>query len=110
MAGRLALCAEVLGRLDDSRAEELEPEAVDGHAGRQADGSGAISQLASPRRLTGAPGGSGGRNAGTPRSTFSPRWSYSPRLSRNAGLGAPAFSRKISVAGKLLLERFRDAA
>ena len=35
MAGRLALRAEVLGRLDDARAEDLEPEPVDGHAGRQ---------------------------------------------------------------------------
>ena len=35
MAGRLALRAEILGRLDDSRAEELEPEPIDGHASRQ---------------------------------------------------------------------------
>ena len=35
MAGRLALRAEVLGRLDDAGAEDLEPEPVDGHAGRQ---------------------------------------------------------------------------
>ncbi len=35
MAGRLALRAEVLGRLDDPGAEDLEPEAVDGHAGGQ---------------------------------------------------------------------------
>ena len=35
MAGRLALGAEILGRLDDPRAEDLEPEPVDGHPGRQ---------------------------------------------------------------------------
>ncbi len=35
MAGRLALGAEILGRLDDARAEDLEPEAVDRHPGRQ---------------------------------------------------------------------------
>ena len=35
MAGRLALRPEILGRLDDPRAEDLEPEAVDGHPGGQ---------------------------------------------------------------------------
>ncbi len=60
---------------------------------------GAISHWARPRRLTGAPGGSGGKNAGTARPTLSPRWSYSPLFSRNAGFGSPAFSRKTRVVG-----------
>ena len=98
MAGWLALRTEVLGRLDDPGAEDLEPEAVDGHSGSQrvVGGDQPLGQSQSVDRRV---GGSGGRNAGTARPTFSPFWSYSPRLSMNAGLGSPAFSRKTRVVG-----------
>ena len=70
-------------------AEDLEPEPVDRHPGRQRVVRARPASWASPSRLTGAPGGSGGRNAGVARPTLSRRWSYSPRLRMKAGLSSP---------------------
>ncbi len=84
-------------------AEDLKPEAVDGHAGGQRM-VGRDQPLGQPQAVAGASGGSGGRNAGTARPTFSPCWSYSPRLSMNAGLGSPRLLAKDQGRGDLLVE------
>jgi hypothetical protein len=53
--------------------------------------SGAVSHRASPSRSGLAPGGSGGRAAGSPAATFAPFLSYCPRRSTKASRGGPSF-------------------
>ena len=59
--------------------------------------SGWVSHRASPRRLAGAPSGSGGRTAGTAAGTLSPSWSYWPRMRMCAKGSWPFFSSAMSV-------------
>ena len=105
MRGERALRAEVVFGVDQSRAEEVLPHAVDGDAGRERDWP--------DRRATG-PGraasaawfscGSGGRNAGTPPVTRRPGRRKSPRISTCDSRGC-ARSCITSVVGTAPIER-----
>ena len=72
MRRQLSLRAEVVHRADEATAKMEQPKAIHGNPARE----GVVTSdqpRARPRRLAGAPAGSGGKHAGTPAVTTSPR-------------------------------------
>ena len=103
MAGQLALGAEVLLGLDDPRAEELRPVAVDRHAGRQR-----VVAVDEPLRQgqpvdRSSPGAAGGAPWARRASTTSPGSRKFPLRStcvtRRFSLGSSTMTGNVGISG-----------